>query len=84
MLRSRMPLVVAFLALLVVGPSAIEWQPAAAQAGGARPLRGLYVTGGGFHDFVAHEKILPPAVAKTVAPNARTDRRPTALATRSQ
>lgn len=31
-----------------------------------KPIRALYVTGGGFHDFVAQEKIVPPAVAKRV------------------
>jgi len=29
-----------------------------------RPIRALYVTGGGFHDFVTQEKVVPPAVAK--------------------
>jgi len=58
-------LIAALTALLVVNPAAIEPDAGSAQAG-ARPLRGLYVTGGGFHDFVAHEKILPPAVAKQV------------------
>lgn len=28
-----------------------------------RPIRALYVTGGGFHDFVAQEAIVPPGVA---------------------
>jgi len=37
---------------------------ATSQAGTARPIRALYVTGGGFHDFVKHEAILPPAVAQ--------------------
>jgi type 1 glutamine amidotransferase len=37
-----------------------EKNPAAA----ARPIRALYVTGGGFHDFVKHEAILPPAMAQ--------------------
>jgi type 1 glutamine amidotransferase len=27
------------------------------------PIRALYVTGGGFHDFVALEKIVPPGIA---------------------
>ena len=35
----------------------------------ARPIRGLYVTGGGFHDFVKHQEILPPAVAERVKIN---------------
>jgi type 1 glutamine amidotransferase len=29
-----------------------------------RPIRALYVTGGGFHEFVKQEAIVPPAVAK--------------------
>ena len=28
-----------------------------------RPIRALYVTGGGFHDFVAQEQIVPPGIA---------------------
>jgi uncharacterized protein len=35
--------------------------PAAAQE--TRPIRALYVTGGGFHDFVAQEKIVPPGIS---------------------
>jgi type 1 glutamine amidotransferase len=31
-----------------------------------RAIRALYVTGGGFHDFVTQETILPPGVAKRV------------------
>lgn len=30
----------------------------------AKPIRALYVTGGGFHEFVKQEGILPPAVTK--------------------
>ena len=40
--------------------------PQATRPEAPRPIRALYVTGGGFHDFVAHEAILPPAVAKQV------------------
>lgn len=32
-------------------------------AGSARPIRALYITGGGFHDFVAQEKIIPPGIS---------------------
>jgi type 1 glutamine amidotransferase len=32
----------------------------------ARPIRGLYVTGGGFHEFVKQESILPPAIAQRI------------------
>ncbi len=31
-----------------------------------RPIRALYVTGGGFHEFVKQEAIVPPAVARQV------------------
>ena len=58
-------LLIALVTLCVVTTSAMRPEAGAAQ-GGTRPLRGLYVTGGGFHDFVAHEKILPPTIAKTV------------------
>jgi type 1 glutamine amidotransferase len=44
------------LALLLVGIS-----PLAAQS--TRPIRALYITGGGFHDFPAQEKIVPPGIA---------------------
>jgi type 1 glutamine amidotransferase len=38
--------------------------PAAAQQGAkAPPIRALYITGGGFHDFDALEKIVPPGIA---------------------
>ena len=29
----------------------------------ARPIRALYVTGGGFHDFTAQKQIVPPGIA---------------------
>lgn len=32
----------------------------------ARPIRALYVTGGGFHDFVTQETIVPPGVTQRV------------------
>ena len=50
---------------LTVAPAA--YQNGAAQRGGAdaaRPIRALYVTGGGFHDFVKMEAILPPAMTE--------------------
>ncbi len=33
-------------------------------AGASRPIRALYVTGGGFHEFVTQETILPPGVSQ--------------------
>ena len=58
-------LVMVLLSVAAVS-SAVEGRRSAAQATTAppRPIRALYVTGGGFHDFVAHEKILPPFIAK--------------------
>lgn len=40
--------------------------PRVTPAQGPRPIRALYVTGGGFHEFVKQEAIVPPAVAKQV------------------
>ena len=39
--------------------------PIAAQqaTGSTPPIRALYVTGGGFHDFVAQEQIVPPGIS---------------------
>ena len=65
-LRSTLALVAVLAALcLTVAPGA--HQNGAAQSSGAgapRPIRALYVTGGGFHDFVKKEAILPPAMAE--------------------
>ena len=36
------------------------------QQGASRAIRALYVTGGGFHEFVKQETILPPAIAQRV------------------
>jgi uncharacterized protein len=35
----------------------------AAAAQDTRPIRALYVTGGGFHDFVAQKQIVPPGIS---------------------
>ena len=43
--------------------AALLLSPAAVTAQQAPPIRALYVTGGGFHDFVAQEKIVPPGIA---------------------
>jgi type 1 glutamine amidotransferase len=64
--------VVVLLAFVFTIPSGAETGSSAGQ--GARPavappIRGLYVTGGGFHDFVKHQEILPPAVAERVRIN---------------
>ena len=47
-------------ALLLLGLCASA-APIAAQE--SRPIRALYVTGGGFHDFVAQEQIIPPGIS---------------------
>ena len=59
--RAAIEMAVRLLLLLVLlggfaGPG-ISQQPA------QRPIRALYVTGGGFHDFVAQEAIIPPGIA---------------------
>ncbi len=40
--------------------------PRGIEAQAPRPIRALYVTGGGFHEFVKQEAIVPPAIARTV------------------
>jgi uncharacterized protein len=40
--------------------------PKAAASRAPAPIRALYVTGGGFHEFVKQEAIVPPAVARHV------------------
>ena len=56
--------VVALLLTLVPGTSTLRAVPDARAGQAAKPIRGLYVTGGGFHEFVKQETILPPAVSK--------------------
>lgn len=51
---ARLLTMLACTCLLVVSALA---QPA------AQPIRALYVTGGGFHDFVAQEGIIPPGIS---------------------
>lgn len=60
---------VAASAMLVVSaailPSAARRQPSAPAARQASaPIRALYVTGGGFHEFVKQEAIVPPELAR--------------------
>lgn len=53
----------------LVGVTAAGQQRPAAQAPGApgsRAIRALYVTGGGFHDFVGQEKVVPPGLGQRV------------------
>lgn len=44
---------------------ALPAAPLRAQQEGA-PIRALYVTGGGFHDFAGQEQIIPPGIAERV------------------
>lgn len=66
-LSLRLPaVVVALVALWFVLP-AVARQPRAANAPAATapaPIRALYVTGGGFHEFVKQEGIVPPEIAR--------------------
>ncbi len=48
-------------ALLVLACLCASAAPAAAQQ--VKPIRALYITGGGFHDFTAQKAILPPGIA---------------------
>ena len=52
-------------ALLLLFCLSAAGMPVAAQQArpAAQPIRALYVTGGGFHDFVEQEKILPPGIS---------------------
>ncbi len=62
-------LLVVFVASLFAISSADEGKrstPQGTRAEAPRPIRALYVTGGGFHEFVKQEAIVPPAVAKQV------------------
>jgi uncharacterized protein len=53
----------AALALLLLLYGGASGQPSAA---GTRSIRALYLTGGGFHDFVAQETIVPPGIAERI------------------
>ena len=57
--------------LLALSPSAEEGRRTgpSTQSTPPRAIRALYVTGGGFHEFVKQEAIVPPAVAKQVKIN---------------
>ena len=48
---------------LVLVPLGVATPIAAQQAPAGAPIRALYVTGGGFHDFVAQERIIPPGIS---------------------
>ncbi len=56
--------VIVLVSVLAITSAAERSPQTGAPAGAPRAIRALYVTGGGFHDFVAQERILPPAVAE--------------------
>jgi hypothetical protein len=61
-------LVVLFTSMVVIASAAERGAgtPQGTSAQRSRAIRALYVTGGGFHDFVTQETILPPGIAKRV------------------
>ena len=62
-------LMLALTAAVFAFPPSADHTRAAAQApegNAVRPIRALYVTGGGFHDFVKMQAIVPPAIAQRV------------------
>jgi type 1 glutamine amidotransferase len=60
--RASLAAAALLFALTAIAAPASAQQPAAS-APAARPIRALYVTGGGFHDFVAQEQIIPPGLS---------------------
>ena len=63
---SRAALAILLASMVPIAPAADD-ATRTGQGGGtqpARPIRALYVTGGGFHDFVTQETILPPGLAQ--------------------
>jgi len=64
----NLTLLTAFLTSLIAIASAAEGERThpGIRAQAPRPIRALYVTGGGFHEFVKQETIVPPAVAQRV------------------
>ena len=64
----NLTLLTVFLTSLIAIASVAEGErrTPGTRAQAPRAIRALYVTGGGFHEFVKQETILPPAVAKRV------------------
>ena len=62
----RWILLTSFLSLAVfsAAPGTAAKNDDQGRADQPRPIRALYVTGGGFHEFVKHEGILPPGIAE--------------------
>jgi uncharacterized protein len=65
-LLARIVLASTLVAACIAAPPAPTATPARQKDAPRAPIRALYVTGGGFHDFVAQETILPPAIAARV------------------
>lgn len=64
--RARLRRAIAVLATLVAigaGSALLPASLSAQQADPAAPIRALYITGGGFHDFVGQQEIVPPGIA---------------------
>jgi type 1 glutamine amidotransferase len=61
-LAAVLTVLLAISSLAVTGRGADQ----TATAKGATTIRALYVTGGGFHDFVTQETILPPGLAQRI------------------
>jgi len=70
-IRLATALMLALTAAVFAIPSSADGARAAQAAAGnaVRPIRALYVTGGGFHDFVKMQAIVPPAIAERVKVN---------------
>lgn len=62
----RLPFLAAAVALAAgcaAAPAAASGQQGQQQTGPGEPIRALYITGGGFHDFVGQQEIVPPGIA---------------------
>ena len=62
--RARLVLALILAAAATTLPGLASAQQPAPAPGA--PIRALYITGGGFHDFVAQEEIIPPGLAARV------------------
>lgn len=62
--RARARMLFLLMVLCATAPAARAQQTAGAGGQGQRPIRALYITGGGFHDFVTQARIVPPGIAE--------------------
>ena len=65
---------IALLLFFACSSDAVARQAEADAKPEARPIRALYITGGGFHDFVAQERIIPEGIAARTNIEWTTDR----------